>query len=181
MRRRLFAARCGQNMVEFALGVSLLMVLTTGLVDLGRAVWVYNTVSHLAREGARYGVVPSRSIQDIKNYICRDTVAPTGRCDCAVDSNGDGRCEEYSNQHSLALLMAMDDFSPNNVRVGPLPETNPESRGVCGDHNSPVVVTVKHGFQPLTAPLWGAENNNLTLQATSQMYIEKGVAGVGAC
>jgi hypothetical protein len=178
--RRPLVARRGQNTVEFAFSVGLIMVLTTGLVDLGRAVWLYNTVSNLARDGARYGVIPSRTIQDIKNYICKDTQAPAGRCDpCPV---GTTHCDrDHWSQFSTALLVGLDDFNPSNVRVGPLPETNPESRGICGDPDNPVVVTVKHQFQPLTAPLWGAANNVMTLQATSQMYIEKGVAGAPAC
>jgi Flp pilus assembly protein TadG len=165
--------RCrGQNTVEFAISVGLIMVLTTGLVDLGRAVWLYNTVSNLARDGARYGVVPSRTVQDIKNYICKDTDAPAGRCDpCPV---GTPNCDkDHWSKYSRALLLGLDDFNPSNVTV--------DDRGTCGVPNDPVIVTVQHTFQPLTAPLWGAANNVMTLQATSRMYVEKGAAGAPAC
>jgi hypothetical protein len=173
--RRPFVVCRGQNTVEFALSVGLIMVLTTGLVDLGRAVWLYHTVSHLAREGARYGIIPNRTVQDIRNYICKDTDAPAGRCDpCPV---GTPNCDrDYWSKYSKALLVALDDFNPANVTV--VRGTCPSPSGVPGD---PVVVTVQHPFRPITAPLWGAANNALTLQATSNMYVEKGVPGVGAC
>jgi Flp pilus assembly protein TadG len=67
--RPLVIPRAGQGMVEFALIAILMLMLTVGLVDLAMGVWEYNTVSHLAREGARYGIIPSRSISQIQAYV----------------------------------------------------------------------------------------------------------------
>lgn len=44
-------------MVEFALVFPIFILIVMGVVDLGRAVWQYNTLSNAAREGARYGIV----------------------------------------------------------------------------------------------------------------------------
>lgn len=50
----------GQALVEFALTLPIFLLLTLGLFELGRAVWLYNTLSGMAREGARWGVVLSQ-------------------------------------------------------------------------------------------------------------------------
>jgi hypothetical protein len=47
----------GQTVVEFAIILSILLLLTLGLVDVGRAFFQYNAVSAAARYGARWGAV----------------------------------------------------------------------------------------------------------------------------
>ena len=47
----------GQALLEFALVGLIFMIVVVGLVELGRAVWNYNTLAHAAREGARYAIV----------------------------------------------------------------------------------------------------------------------------
>jgi Flp pilus assembly protein TadG len=47
----------GQSLVEFAITLPLLLLVVTGLVDLGRAVWQSNTLAYAAREGTRYAIV----------------------------------------------------------------------------------------------------------------------------
>lgn len=47
----------GQDMVEFALVVPILLLLFLGIIEFGIIVFRYNSVSSLAREGARYGIV----------------------------------------------------------------------------------------------------------------------------
>jgi Flp pilus assembly protein TadG len=62
------ARRPGQASIEFALGLTMFVLVTFGAVDLGRAVWVWNTISHAAREAARYGAVPTRTSTEIRNH-----------------------------------------------------------------------------------------------------------------
>jgi len=47
----------GQDLVEMALVLPLLLALLLGIVEFGVIIWRYNTVSNAAREGARAGVV----------------------------------------------------------------------------------------------------------------------------
>ncbi len=47
----------GQSLVEFALVVPLLFVVSVGLIDVARAVWEENTLALAAREGTRYAIV----------------------------------------------------------------------------------------------------------------------------
>jgi Flp pilus assembly protein TadG len=69
MMRRLPRAHQGAGIVEYALGLNILLLLTLGLTDLGRAVWISNSLSYLAREGARHGAIASRTTTDIQNYV----------------------------------------------------------------------------------------------------------------
>jgi Flp pilus assembly protein TadG len=47
----------GQSLVEFALVISVLLLIVIAILDFGRAIYAYSVVSNCAREGARYGVV----------------------------------------------------------------------------------------------------------------------------
>lgn len=53
--------RRGQSMVEFSLVFIIFMMLMVGLFELGRVVWIYETVAHAARQGARYAMVRGNS------------------------------------------------------------------------------------------------------------------------
>lgn len=53
-RRR---SQSGQSLVEFALVLPILLLLLVGILDLGRAVAAYNSVSNGARSGARVAIV----------------------------------------------------------------------------------------------------------------------------
>jgi Flp pilus assembly protein TadG len=69
------ARRPGQAAVEFAVGLTMFMVFIIGGLDLGRATWVWNTMAHAAREGARYGAMPTRNSTEIRDYtISRATL-----------------------------------------------------------------------------------------------------------
>ena len=47
----------GQTMVEFALLIPALLLLTVVTLDLGRGVYYYSVIYNAAREGARYGII----------------------------------------------------------------------------------------------------------------------------
>ena len=47
----------GQALVEMALMLPVLVLLLVGVFDLGRAVWLSNSLATAVREGTRYGVV----------------------------------------------------------------------------------------------------------------------------
>lgn len=64
-----------QSLVEFALVLPILLLLITGLFDLGRAVWQGNTLAYAAREGTRYAIVHGSSGSPV--------VGPCDDCDAA--------------------------------------------------------------------------------------------------
>jgi Flp pilus assembly protein TadG len=50
-------AERGQSMVEFALIVSIFVLVLVGIFDVGRAVFAFNTLNNAAREGGRVAIV----------------------------------------------------------------------------------------------------------------------------
>jgi Flp pilus assembly protein TadG len=52
----------GQELVEFALILPLLLLLCLGIIEVGRLMLSYNTVANAAREGARRGIVDNVGI-----------------------------------------------------------------------------------------------------------------------
>ncbi len=65
----------GTAVVESAMTLMLFLLLVFGIIGMGWAVYVYNQVSELAREGTRFAIVhgangkPPASISDIQNYV----------------------------------------------------------------------------------------------------------------
>jgi Flp pilus assembly protein TadG len=57
MKRRFAPISTGQTLVEFALAIPVLLLLTVVIFDLGRAVFYSSVVHNAAREGARWGVI----------------------------------------------------------------------------------------------------------------------------
>lgn len=57
MHRSRRAAQRGQTLAEFAMVVPLILLLLLGAVDLGRAVFAYNTLAQAARTGTRTAIV----------------------------------------------------------------------------------------------------------------------------
>lgn len=47
----------GQSLVEFALVIPIIVLLVVAFVEIGRAVFAYNTIANAARQGARVAVV----------------------------------------------------------------------------------------------------------------------------
>lgn len=65
-REKRRAGEGGQSLVEFALGLVVLLLLIFGIIDFGRAAFARNAVASMAREGARYAIVhPAASEADI--------------------------------------------------------------------------------------------------------------------
>jgi Flp pilus assembly protein TadG len=64
----------GQALVEFALTVPIFFLLLFGLIDLGRAVYVNNSMSQAAREAGRWGSVQARSATDAGRAAIADMV-----------------------------------------------------------------------------------------------------------
>lgn len=56
----------GQALVEYALVLPLLLLLVFGIIDLGIAVFSYDTIANAAREGARYGIIDPHNAAEIE-------------------------------------------------------------------------------------------------------------------
>jgi Flp pilus assembly protein TadG len=105
------AARRGQNTVEFAVIVGILMVLTMGIVDFSHAIWDFNTIAYLAREGARYGVAPARTPAQIQSYVLTRATLP-GLATSNVTVTDRGTCGDVSDPIIVTLTYAYTPASP---------------------------------------------------------------------
>jgi hypothetical protein len=56
-KKKIFRLENAQTMVEFALVFPFILLITYGLIEFGRMLFIYTTVTGAAREGARYGAV----------------------------------------------------------------------------------------------------------------------------
>jgi hypothetical protein len=74
----------GQELVEFALILPLLLLLFFGIIEVGRLMLSYNTIANAAREGARYGIVDptnttgiqAEALRLITGVVCRGGTPP---------------------------------------------------------------------------------------------------------
>ena len=64
----------GQGLVEFALAAPLIVLLIAGILDFGRGVYTFNTVSQASRSGARMAMV-DQNRTDVRNAAI--AAAPT--------------------------------------------------------------------------------------------------------
>src|ERR671934_1756406 len=72
-----FAARGshGQSMVEFALVVSALLLIVIGIMEFGRALYIYNAITNSAREAVHYGIIAPADTTGIQNAAINTAVA----------------------------------------------------------------------------------------------------------
>jgi len=55
----------GQSMVELALILPIVLLVVLGIIEFGRAFFIYTVVSGAAREGARYGITQPKDLAGI--------------------------------------------------------------------------------------------------------------------
>ncbi|PKO20435.1 MAG: pilus assembly protein TadG [Chloroflexi bacterium HGW-Chloroflexi-1] len=69
--RRLSRAQVtsGQSLVEFALVLSLLVLFLFGILEGGRAVYAYSTITHAAREGAHFAITDPTNTAGIRSQV----------------------------------------------------------------------------------------------------------------
>jgi Flp pilus assembly protein TadG len=69
----------GAALVEFAIGATVFLTVTFGVLELGRLLWVHNALTDATRRGARFAVnQPQSSVADIKNLAVYGNTAGTG-------------------------------------------------------------------------------------------------------
>jgi Flp pilus assembly protein TadG len=74
--RRFRQTDTGQTLVEFAMVLPLMLILMFGIVDFGRAFYVWLTVTNAAREGAR--VAATQQPIGVVNTRISDAMGPLG-------------------------------------------------------------------------------------------------------
>lgn len=66
----------GQGLVEFAVGITFLLVLLAGILDLGRAYFTYIALQDAAQEGASFGSIAPNNYADIRERVRSTSSGP---------------------------------------------------------------------------------------------------------
>jgi hypothetical protein len=66
----------GQGFVEFAVGITFLLVLLAGILDLGRAYFSYIALQDAAQEGASYASIAPTDIDGIRGRVRATSSGP---------------------------------------------------------------------------------------------------------
>lgn len=147
-RSRSRAGEGGSNIVEFALVLPLILTITFGLTDLGRAVYDYNTLANAAREGARFGVVQVDS-QGLYTPLATPGNAP-----------GTYTASAYANTSTIvgrsARIATTLDLSRLSVTVA----------APALVYNAPLNVTVSYPFRTVMTAFVGDFTINLSASST---------------
>ena len=138
-----------QALVETALILPLLLMLIVGLFDVGRAIWLSNTLATAVREGSRYGIVHGAL-----------SGSPTGPGSASytppnIDTVITTQVRNYSGgvPSNLVVLSTWPDGNAN--------------RG------SRIVVSASFLFTPILSQVFLGGGLNVTLQSSSTLVIEQ--------
>jgi Flp pilus assembly protein TadG len=137
----------GQGLVEFALVLPLFLILVMGIMDLGLAVFSYNSITNAAREGARLAIVNQDSTKVTSRATSQAAVARNPTVTVAYyRPNADGTPSAATCPISPSLYVAKDCLA---------------------------VVTFQATYQPIT-PIIGRIlfKNGVTLTAKSILPVE---------
>jgi len=139
----------GQALVETALVLPLLLLLIVGLFDIGRAIWLSNTLATAVREGSRYGVVHGAL-----------SGSPTGP----------GAASYTPPDTDTAIAAQVRTYAtgvPNNLTVQ---STWPDGNANRG---SRIVVSASFPFTPILAQVFLGGGLGITLRSSSTLVIEQ--------
>lgn len=140
----------GASLVEFAVTVPLLALVTLGTIDLGRAFMTFNQVKNAAREGAAYARThPARlagagcTTPDSAQWFARNEPGPAGAgFAVAVSAPGgtfrsaDGGCGPLTPAAASGQLITVTVSTPFGILT-------PAVRAVTGDPTITASVTVR--------------------------------------
>jgi Flp pilus assembly protein TadG len=154
-RRRLAHSERGQSMVEMALMMTILLVILSAVIDLGRGFFVYIAIQNSAAEGALYAAM---------NPTCGHTTdMGLNGTSCANPNNVDYRAKNESSdglvdntRMSVAVQYAngTSNYSAANIQEG-----------------NPVTVTIGYSFT-LIGPFSGVfPNQQVMFEARAQQNI----------
>lgn len=147
------AADLGAEVFEFAIIVPVLLTLLVGIIWIGRAYNVYETITRAAREGARYAVLPN-SVAAGNTFP--DNLTPS----CSSNTN-------TFNNHIVPVLIS-DNLDPSQVKdycqmTQWLENTSPKQCGVSISFSYPVHMAI---------PFTSLNMTTFNIRTQAQMRLE---------
>jgi Flp pilus assembly protein TadG len=169
------AGQRSQALIEFALVSPVLLLLLFGIIDIGRAVFYYDTVSHAAREGARVAVRASNPLPtntDVLNMVTSQIIGAPVSAPCPQ-----GPVTSALPPDNSAWLYITQVSPPSTVQASPPPnapggEYSAIATGSCSavnpaGGNQPLQVTVRFNLILITPVVAQATANRILITAAA--------------
>ena len=152
----LWRRRSGQSMVEFAVLAPIFFLLLLGTIDLGRAIYVYNSISDAAREGARAAVPFDSPLPSNTSVVSAVQAKLGGGFTLRVDP-----CLSTG----TTCPTPGDQLQPNTGYIW-------YSNNIGRPGRQSVTIQITYMFQPWVPVVRDAAGNGLPLTARSTMVTE---------
>jgi TadE-like protein len=164
-----------QALIEFALVSPVLLLLTFGVVDIGRAVFYYDTLNHAAREGARTAVRASNQLPvnaDVINTVTAQMVGAPVSAPCPQ-----GPVTTSTPPANSAWVYITEPNPPATVETSPAPnapggEYAAIASGPCSavnpaSGNQQLQVTIRFNLVLITPIVAQATANHVVISAAA--------------
>jgi hypothetical protein len=127
--RRTRAGNRGQALVEFAIILPVLLLLTVGVIDAARIFGAWISITNAVREGALYASTGNNVTHWCDTSPSPAIACPAGAVDGTVDTDGDGviECDETIASHpigikcpyphSIAALIGLETADLDQTRI----------------------------------------------------------------
>ena len=169
-----------QALIEFALISPVLLLLLFGIVDIGRAIFYYDTLNHAAREGARAAVRASNQLPNNADVLATVNAQMLGAP--VSEPCPQGPVTLSTPPANTAWVYVTEPNPPATVEAAPPPnapggEYAATSNGSCSainpaSGNAPLQVTVRFNLVLITPIVAQATANHVVLSAAAVFRTE---------
>ena len=169
-----------QALIEFALVSPVLLLLLFGVIDIGRAVFYYDTVNHAAREGARIAVKASNQLPlnaDVLNAVTGQMLGTPVSAPCPQ-----GPLTSSTPTENTAWLYITEPNPPATIETTPPPnapggEYASIASGSCSavnpaGGNQQLQVTIRFNLVLITPIVAQATANHIVMSAAAVFRTE---------
>lgn len=169
-----------QALIEFALISPVLLLLLFGIVDIGRAIFYYDTINHAAREGARTAVQASNPLPTNANVLATVTSQLIGTP--VTEPCPQGPLTSATPPDNAAWLYVTEPNPPATVEATP-PANAPggeypaSATGSCSavnpaSSNAQLQVTIRFNLVLITPVVAQATANRIVITAAAVFRTE---------
>ena len=164
-----------QALIEFALVSPVLLLLMFGIIDIGRAVFYYDTLNHAVREGARVAVKASNQLPtnaDVRTVVTTHMLGTPIAQPCP-----NGPLSTATPPGNTAWLYVTQPSPPTSIETSPLPnapggEYATAATGSCSavnpaGMNAPLQVTLRFNLLLITPVVSQATADHLVITAAA--------------
>jgi Flp pilus assembly protein TadG len=164
-----------QALIEFALVSPVLLLLLFGVIDLGRAIFYYDTLNHAAREGARVAVRASNQLPTNADVLAAVTAQMLGTPVTAPCPQGPVTAS--TPPANSAYLYITEPAPPSTVEATPSPnapggEYSSAHSGGCSAvnpaaGNQQIQVTIRFNLVLITPIVAQATSDHIVISAAA--------------